>query len=73
MENIKMVNYCGEEYLSFNELCDLFDVSPNTMRKALKEIDKSVTVLQLTSHRKLYSSSSIIKAMKKTVKINIER
>lgn len=68
-----MVNYCGEEYLSFNELCDLFDVSPNTMRKALKEIDKSVTVLQLTSHRKLYSSSSIIKAMKKTVKINIER
>ena len=66
-----MINYSGEEYLSFNELCDLFNVSPNTMRKALKEIDKSVVVLQLTSHRKLYSSSSIIKAMKKTIKINI--
>ena len=65
-----MVNYCGEEYLSFNELCDLFDVSPNTMRKALKEIDKAVVVLQLTSKRKLYSSSSIVKAMKKTIKIN---
>jgi DeoR/GlpR family transcriptional regulator of sugar metabolism len=66
-----MIIYSGEEYLSFNELCDLFNVSPNTMRKALKEIDKSVVVLQLTSHRKLYSSSSIIKAMKKTIKINI--
>lgn len=68
-----MVNYGGEEYLSFGELCDLFNVSPNTMRKALKEIDKSVVVLQLTSNRKLYSSSSIIKAMKKTIKINTER
>ena len=68
-----MVNYCGEEYLSFNELCDLFSVFPNTMRKALKEIDKNIVVLQLTSHRKLYSSSSIIKAMKKTIKINVER
>ena len=66
-----MIIYSGEEYLSFNELCDLFNVSPNTMRKALKEINKSVVVLQLTSHRKLYSSSSIIKAMKKTIKINI--
>jgi DNA-binding GntR family transcriptional regulator len=66
-----MINYSGEEYLSFNELCDLFNVSPNTMRKALKEIDKSVVVLQLTSHRKLYNSASIIKAMKKTIKINI--
>ena len=66
-----MIIYSGEEYLSFNELCDLFNVSPNTMRIALKEIDKSVVVLQLTSHRKLYSSSSIIKAMKKTIKINI--
>lgn len=68
-----MVNYGGEEYLSFNELCDLFNVSPNTMRKALKEIDKNIIVLQLTSNRKLYSSSSIIKAMRKTIKINIER
>ena len=68
-----MVNYGGEEYLSFNELCDLFNVSPNTMRKALKEIDKNIVVLQLTSNRKLYSSSSIIKAMRKTIKINIER
>lgn len=68
-----MVNYGGEEYLSFNELCDLFNVSPNTMRKALKEIDKNIIVLQLTSNRKLYSSSSIVKAMRKTIKINIER
>lgn len=68
-----MVNYGGEEYLSFNELCDLFNVSPNTMRKALKEIDKNIIVLQLTSNRKLYSSSSIIKSMRKTIKINIER
>ena len=68
-----MVNYGDEEYLSFNELCDLFNVSPNTMRKALKEIDKNIIVLQLTSNRKLYSSSSIIKAMRKTIKINIER
>lgn len=68
-----MVNYGGEQYLSFNELCDLFDLSPNTMRKVLKTIDKSIIVLQLTTSRKLYCSSSIIKAVKKTTKINSER
>lgn len=63
-----MIIYNDEEYLTFKELCDLFRVSPNTMRKSLKELGDKIQILHFTSSRKFYNTKSIIRAMKRKQK-----
>jgi hypothetical protein len=65
-----MIEIEKKTYLTFNEFCELFDVSPNTMRKIFSEIESCYDFLQLTKHRKVYDKLSVIKAIKKKQKGN---
>ena len=65
-----MIDVENKIYLTFNEFCDLFDVSPNTMRKIFNEIEDEYNYLQLTKHRRVYDKVSVIKAIKKKQKGN---